>query len=626
MLNSLNYFKNLPILFRSKNNQSRFISSTTPVPTHDHISHLILDQKSASEALHTFRWASKLPHFIHSQSTYRALVHKLCTFRHFDTVHQVLDEMPSSIGSPPNDDIFITIVRGLGRARMIRQVTKVLDLVSRFNVTPTLKIYNSILDVLVKEDIDIARGFYRRKMMGCGVEGDMYTFGILMKGLCLTNRIADGFKLLQTMKIKGVTPNTVIYNTLIHALCKNGKLGIGRARSLMNEMVDPNNVTFNILITAYCKEDNLIQALVMLEKSFNLGFVPDVITITKVVEILCSKDRAMEAVEVLERVENKGGTIDVVAYNTLVKGFCNLKKAKVARRFLKEMELKGCLPNVYTYNALISGFCELGLLDSALDMFDEMKTAGISWNFVTFDTLVCGLCSGGRIEDGYKIMELMEESKSGSVGHISPYNSMLYGLYKANRNDEALDFLKKMGMKFPRAVDKSRQILQFCEEGRIEDAKKTYDQMIQEGSVPSVFVYTALIKRLCDEKLVKEALEMTNDMLSGGYVPNATMLNALVETLCEEGKLGSALKLVEDMVGRGCLIDSGSYSALICAFCERGDIHRCLMLFMEMVEKGNVPSYVLWNTVVDCLAKESVLFKSNNLCFVNDMLDCILKT
>ena len=108
-----------------------------------------------------------------------------------------------------------------------------------------------------------------------------------MKGLCLTNRIADDFKLLQLIKSSPLKPNTLIYNTLIHALCKNGK---GRARSLMNEMEEPNDVTFNFLISAYCKckEENLVQALVLLEKSFTMGFVPDVITLTKVLKSLCN--------------------------------------------------------------------------------------------------------------------------------------------------------------------------------------------------------------------------------------------------------------------------------------------------------------------------------------------------
>ena len=177
----------------------------------------------------------------------------------------------------------------------------------------------------------------------------------------------------------------------------------------------------------------------------------------------------------------------MVAHNTLIKGYCRIAKVKLGQRLLNEMEHKGCLLNADTYNILISGFCESGMLNSTLDMFNEMKTDGISWNFVTYDTLIKGLCSGGRMKDGFKILELMEESKGYSVGCISPYNSMLYGLYKENRLEEALEFLSKMQNIFPRAVYRSLRILEFCE-GRVEGAKRVYDQMTGEGGF-QVFLF-----------------------------------------------------------------------------------------------------------------------------------------
>lgn len=531
--------------------------------------------------------------------------------------------MPSSIGSPPDESIFVTIVRGLGRARMVRQMIKVLDLITKFGGNPSLKIFNSILDVLVKEDIDLAREFYRKKMMMNGVSGDDYTFGILMKGLCLTNRIGDAFKLLQVMKSRGKTPNTVIYNTMIHALCKNGK--VGRARSLMNEMVEPSDVTFNVLISAYCQEENLVQALVLLEKSFSLGFVPDVVTATKVVGILCKEGRVTEGVEVLERVESMGGVVDVVAYNTLIKGFCMLGKAKVGHRVLKDMEIKGCLPNVDTYNILASGYCDSGMLDSAIDLFNDMKTDGINWNFMTYDTLIRGLCSGGRMDDGFKILELMEESRGGAGGRISPYNSIIYGLYKKNQFEEALEFLTKMEKLFPRAVDRSLRILGFCNEGSIGDAKRVYDQMIKEGGVPSVLVYVCLIHGFCQDGNVREAFELINEMVDHGYFPIAPTFNALISAFCGQGKVGSALKLMEDMVGRGCLPDMGSYSPMVDALCNKGDFQKAVRLFLQMVEKDILPDYSTWNSMLLCLTQETVWLEGNNLFHVNNLLYSILE-
>jgi hypothetical protein len=80
--------------------------------------------------------------------------------------------------APQDDDIFVTIISGLGRARMVKQVIKVVDLVSRFEKKSSLKIFNSILNVIVMDNIDLARWFYRKRMMGSGVECDDYTFGI----------------------------------------------------------------------------------------------------------------------------------------------------------------------------------------------------------------------------------------------------------------------------------------------------------------------------------------------------------------------------------------------------------------------------------------------------------------
>ncbi|XP_050230425.1 pentatricopeptide repeat-containing protein At2g17525, mitochondrial [Mercurialis annua] len=596
----------------------QYSSSSLYVPSHEHIAHLILDQNSAPKALQTFTWASNLPNFTHSQSTYQALIQKLSSFRRFDIVYQVLDEMPHSIGSPPDEPIFLTIIRGLGRARMIPDVIKVLDLIAKFGKTPSLKIFNSILDVLVKVDIDLAREFYRKKMMKSGAQGDDYTFGILMKGLCSTNRIGDGFKLLQVMKCGGMKPNAVVYNTLLHALCKNGK--IGRARSLMDEIEQPNDVTFNVLISGYCKEDNLVQALVMLEKSFSAGFVPDIVAVTKVVEILCNAGRTMEAVEILERIESKGGVVDVVAYNTLLKGFCRLGKTKVAVRFLNEMERKGCLPNVDTYNTLISGFCDSGMFVSALDMFNDMKSDGIRWTFDTYDTLIKGLFSGGRIEEGFKILELMEESKGGSNGRISPYNSVLYGLYKKNMWDEALEFLMKMENLFPRAVNRSLSILSFCEKGDIENAKAVFDQMTNEGGIPSVIVYDCLIHGFCQKGSLLEAFELTNEMIGRGYFPVALLFNSLINGLCWQGKGESALKVLDEMVEQGCIPDGESYSVVIDTLCKKGNLQKSVRVLHQMIEKGIIPDSMTWNSLLICL---TVWSEFKNVFHVNKLLELL---
>ncbi|KAL3633574.1 hypothetical protein CASFOL_022336 [Castilleja foliolosa] len=581
--------------------QSRFIAGTSVlVPSHQQIAHLILEQKSAKQALQTFEWASKIQNFTHTQSTYRALIHRLCIFRQFNIVEQVLEEMPQRISLSPDDDIFVTIARGFGRAGMTRQVIGVLDLVTKFGKTaPSLKLLNTILDVLVKVDIDIAREFYRKKIMGSGMKGDDYTYGIMMKGFCLTNRISDCFKLLQVMKSRGVKVNVVMYNTLIHALCKNGK--VGRARSLTNEIENLNDVTYNILISAYCNEKNLVQSLVMLEKCFSNGFVPDIIALTKLVKILCDAGRLSEAVEVLERAEKNKGTLDVVTYNTLLGGFVKAGKVKSACGFLKQMEMKGCLPNTETYNVLIKGLCDSEeTLDRALDMFDEMKRVGVRWDFVTFEIIIHGLCSFRKIRDGFKIFEIMLEGEKMGSCHIGPYNSILYGLYKENHLDKALEFLNYMKSVFPRVANRSLSILRLCHEGdnNTDEVKLILDKMREEGDFPSAIVYAGLVRALCENGRMKEAVETMNEMIGFGYVPIASTFNSVICGFCRRGKIGAGLRLLEDLEMRGCFVDCESYRELIRDFCIKGELQQAVMLFMKMVEKGIVPDYLIWNELV----------------------------
>ncbi|KAL1557475.1 pentatricopeptide repeat-containing protein, mitochondrial-like protein [Salvia divinorum] len=583
-------------------NRSRFISAAAAppsvlVPTKNQISDLVLEQKSANEALKTFEWASTIPNFVHDVSTYRALIHKLCAFRRFHVVEQVLDEMPKRIGSLPDEGIFITIVRGLGRARMIREVIRVLDMAARLGeAAPSLKLLNSILDVLVKEDIDIAREFYRKKIMGTGLRGDDYTYGILMKGFCLTNRIGDGFKLLQVMKNHGVKVNVVVYNTLIHALCKNGK--VGRARSLMNEMERYSDVTFNILISAYCGEGNLVQALVMAEKCFGNGFVPDVVALTKLIEILCNEGRISEAVEVMERVEAKGGTHDVVVYNTLAKGFVKAGNVRGGCGLIRQMEAKGCLPNTETYNALILGFCSSQKMDSALDLFHEMKRAGVCWDFVTFETLTHGFCSAGKTREGVEIFELMLEDRGGCGGRIACYNSILYSLYKNNNVGKALEFLNYMKNWFPQAVDHTIMILQLCEEGNVDEARKILDEMRERGRAPSALVYASLIQERCKKGRMKEAVELVNEMIGLGYFPVASTFNALISGFCKQGRAGVAVRLMEDLETRGCLLDSESYGVVVDALWAEGDLQHVFVMLMQMMERGIAPNHDTWDLLI----------------------------
>lgn len=488
---------------------------------------------------------------------------------------------------------------------------------------PSLRILNSILDVLVEDNIDLARLFYRRKLASRGISGDAHTFGILMKGLCRANRIDEAFRLLKLAKWKGLGSNSVIYNTLIHALCKNGK--VGRARSLLETMDNPSLVTFNIMISAYSAVPDLVKALVMVEKCFHFGYVPDIVTMTKVVDLMCYQGRVVEGVELLRRVcRKKDGNliIDVVCYNTLIAGFCKIGKMKVGRRIMKEMELNGrVLPNSQTYHILITASCDLSDVDSAMDLFREMEMMGITPDFDTFDVLIREFCVCGRLEDGLRLLQAMnEQTACGSVSggrnpeRIEPYNSIIYGLFKSGRLNEAYGYLGRMKILFPRAVVRSFKVLGFCNKGRVLDAKIVYDEMLTQGDIPSILVYDCLVSSMCREdsfgyngsNLIREAFDMMNAMISRGYQPVVSMFDALIDGICRDGDVRSGYELLVEMSDRGCLPNSNIYGSVIAGFLRKGEeegdgslILKACILLADMVSTNSlIPCSSTWEAFV----------------------------
>ncbi|XP_078442414.1 pentatricopeptide repeat (PPR) superfamily protein [Wolffia australiana] len=574
---------------------SQFAGGIDP-PTSEDVARSILQQKSASSAVQIFEQASQFAKFRHDAATYGALVRALVSFRRFDKAKSVLSEIPAATGRPPDEDTLVAFVRGLGRAGMTRDAVQVADLAN-----PSVKVFNSILNVLVVENIDLARKFYRDRMTGSPVRGNAHTFGIMMKGLCRTNRIDEGFKLLKLFKSSELPQNPVIYNTLIHALCRNGKLG--RARSLMSVMNCANDVTFNIMISAYCAEKNYLQGMVMLEKCFDLGFVPDVVAVTKLVNTLCKECRFKEAMEIMIRVEKRGGVVDVVSYNTLIEGFCEAGKPGLGLRLVKEMEAKGCLPNLRTYNSLIFGFCAAGNACAAVDLFERIKEDQIEPDFKTYDAIIRGFCSVGRVEDGYKFLEMMEEQREELWKRIGPYNSILYGLYREERFDEAQEFLEKMGEFFPRSVECHANIFSLCQRELLDEAMKTYEQFLGEGGSLIILTLVRLIDALCLAKRTREAFSLMNEMIRMGYLPAVKTFNSFICGFCKEGKPVSAMNMLREMASRGCLPDPASYNLLIEVFCGEDDLRIALHLLEEMVGQGLIPEKTVWEHLINSLGR-----------------------
>jgi pentatricopeptide repeat protein len=54
------------------------------------------------------------------------------------------------------------------------------------------------------------------------MEPDIYTYNIMIEGMCKAGKVEDGWDLFCSLSLKGVKPNVVTYTTMISGFCRKG--------------------------------------------------------------------------------------------------------------------------------------------------------------------------------------------------------------------------------------------------------------------------------------------------------------------------------------------------------------------------------------------------------------------
>ncbi|GJM96531.1 hypothetical protein PR202_ga13374 [Eleusine coracana subsp. coracana] len=189
-------------------------------------------------------------------------------------------------------------------------------------------------------------------------------------------------------------PDAQCYNTLIAALCRNGRFR--DARFLLDQMerpgarCAPDAYTYTVLISWYCR----------------IG-----------VGTGCRKAarrRIYEAGRLFRRMGEKGLQPDVVTYNCLINGLCKTYRVERAHELFDEMLKKGCEPNRVTYNSFVRYYSVVNEVGKAVEWMRQMvaREHGVA-SSSTYTPVIHSLCESGRVGEARKFLIEMAES-----GHL----------------------------------------------------------------------------------------------------------------------------------------------------------------------------------------------------------------
>lgn len=221
-----------------------------------------------------------------------------------------------------------------------------------------------------------------------------------------------------------VKPNTFIFNVLLSALVKEGK--IKQATQLLNTMKRETIVfdkyTYTSIIELYIHEKQLDRAIAILNLMQRDGLKPDIVLFATLLTGALKLEQLAYVKILLRKMGEYNIVADTQTWNSMIKEMMkqnDLKKALGTFELMKQHaathKTKKGLPDIYTYNLLISGFARANMLNEALKFFEEMHQQHIIPDIVTYTSMLDACTKVGNLEKGQIVIELVKKNNKVSI-------------------------------------------------------------------------------------------------------------------------------------------------------------------------------------------------------------------
>jgi len=432
-------------------------------------------------------------------------------------------------------------------------------------------------------------------------------YSIMIKGYGKLRDANNVEMMLSHAKSNGVTPDTVMYNSLIDAYvncdmiyeAKKAFTALtGRNGGDMSSMPTPDIRSYNTMLKGFAQNGDLGKALELSRLMDSSGLWNEVTTNTLVKAAVVARE--FDAAE------------------DILSRFTGRHSSSFSATGKKKRGKKQQHPNIEAYTELIDGYGKAKMLDRALDAFKLMRQRGVNPNAYSYTCLVSAMARSGKIEEAEKLLGAMESA--GVRPTVVTYNSFISAMLgnapppvstadvelgpenfisdeHTRYNERIVDSLRLLSRMTksdarPNALTVSTIVdgLGKCFPPRIEQAKWIVAKLDQDGKVScqDKRVGTALIHACGDNGDFQGSLEAFSSIAE----PDTIALNAFLDACCKCDEVKTALKTFDQTISgagkkksKALRPDVISYTILISALLKMGTSpasDRAHVLYEEM--------------------------------------------
>ncbi|KAK6139686.1 hypothetical protein DH2020_026574 [Rehmannia glutinosa] len=295
----------------------------------------------------------------------------------------------------------------------------------------------------------------------------------------------------------------------------------------------------------------------------------------------------------------------VKQFNQLLSRVVNLKEYSAAIRLFKDICNLGISVNECTMNIAINSYCLSNRVDYGFSILVWFYKRGCVLDDITFNTLLKGLFRENRINEAQELFRKILREGMCELSVVT-YGTVIDGLCKAGNTAMAIELFRVMekGSCKPNSHIYSTVIDGLCKDGMIDSAVKLFAEMTEKGITPNVVTYTALICGFCNLGRWREVKLLLKEMMHCKIHPNVMTFNTLIDAFCKEGLMDEAEDVLHLMMERNVVPDVVSYSALMDGYCLQGRMTEARNVFDSMASKNIVPSINSFNILINGYCKK----------------------
>jgi len=417
---------------------------------------------------------------------------------------------------------------------------------------------------------------------------DVVSYNTLLKAHLNNGQLDDAEKLMQEMCVRGVRPNRVAYNELLHARVQTKDVtGAWRMIDQMRSAsIKVNAVTCAIWL----------KSLTVQSPKRDIQRVVDLVLETEVDDVLlscvveaCNRLKHVEPLmQLLTRLPDLPSTISAPCFGAMIKSLGQVGELERVRDLWRQMFARGLHPGQVTFGCMAEALVMNGQPDEALKLIHDhvdSEDTGHCINTVIYTSVLKGFAMARRVKEVFSTYEEMKHR--GIQPNTVTYNTMLDACAKCGAMDRASCLVEEMKHSAIELdiITYSTLVKGYCGEGHVDRALRVMEDMKRvESFAPDEIMYNSLLDGCAREQNADEGLRLLDEMRGARIVPSNYTLSIMVKLLGNTRRLNEAFRLFKDLSSQSAFRPNvQSYTSLTHACVANRRLDRALELHDKMV-------------------------------------------